>query len=83
VSWSVGWTRRAVKDMDKLPAKDATRIRTAVAEFASSGVGDVRKLRGSSPTEWRLRVGEWRVRFTLEAMTLIVLHVRHRGDAYR
>jgi len=46
--------------------------------------GDVRALTGSSG-EFRLRVGDWRVRYELdvEAEQLIVLRVLPRGRAYR
>jgi len=44
----------------------------------------VRALTGS-PGEFRLRVGDWRVRYELdiEAELLIVLRVLPRGRAYR
>ncbi|MDQ6777744.1 MAG: hypothetical protein M3071_16390 [Actinomycetota bacterium] len=28
--------------------------------------GDIKRLAGHEPPEWRLRVGDWRVRFTRE-----------------
>jgi mRNA-degrading endonuclease RelE of RelBE toxin-antitoxin system len=45
---------------------------------------DVRKLRGK-PNEWRLRVGDWRIRFGLDAraQTVVILQVLPRGRAYR
>lgn len=46
-------------------------------------VGDVVRLTGSDD-EWRLRVGDWRVRFTRDADRLIlVTRVLPRGRAYR
>jgi len=45
--------------------------------------GDVVKLTGSDD-EWRLRVGDWRVRFTRDDEQLVhVLRVLPRGRAYR
>ncbi len=51
---------------------------------ASQTVGDVRALTGV-PGEFRLRVGDWRVRYELEteAEQLLVLRVLPRGSAYR
>jgi len=45
--------------------------------------GDVVKLSGSE--EWRLRVGDWRVRFERDpsARVIYVLRVLPRGRAYR
>jgi mRNA-degrading endonuclease RelE of RelBE toxin-antitoxin system len=44
--------------------------------------GDIRKLQGS--TEWRLRIGDLRVRFTFddEARVIHVIRVLPRGRAY-
>lgn len=44
--------------------------------------GDIAKLVGSDD-EWRLRVGEWRVRFTRQDGIVYVLRVLPRGRAYR
>jgi mRNA interferase RelE/StbE len=44
--------------------------------------GDITKVTGSDD-EWRLRVGDWRVRFTRQAGTVYVLRVLPRGRAYR
>lgn len=59
------------------------RIVRAVARFADTGYGDVRKLEGTD-REYRLRVGEWRVRFDLtDDNAMLVLRVLPRGGAYR
>jgi mRNA-degrading endonuclease RelE of RelBE toxin-antitoxin system len=59
------------------------RILTALYRFAETGEGDIKKLRGDSG-ELRLRVGDYRVRFTEEpAETLYIHSVRHRSAAYR
>jgi len=46
-------------------------------------VGDVKRLQGIDPPEFRLRVGDWRVRFLSDGATLTVLRVRNRREAYR
>jgi len=59
------------------------RIFAALHRFAESGEGDVRKLQGQSG-ELRLRVGDYRVRFTQEADDSLQIHaVLHRKEAYR
>jgi mRNA interferase RelE/StbE len=47
-------------------------------------MGDIRKLQGSD-NEWRLRVGEWRVRFAPDndRREIVILRVLPRGRAYR
>jgi mRNA interferase RelE/StbE len=60
------------------------RIVSAVERYAVTGQGDVKRLRGSE--DFRLRVGDWRVRFVIEAgqaRVMLVLRVRHRREAYR
>jgi len=62
----------------------ARRIGQAVARLGETGRGDLIRLQGGSG-EWRLRVGEWRVRLDMDtaAHTITVLHVLPRGRAYR
>ena len=49
---------------------------------ADPKAGDTRKLAGDD--EWRLRVGDWRVRFNFddEARLIVVTRVLPRGRAY-
>jgi mRNA-degrading endonuclease RelE of RelBE toxin-antitoxin system len=61
----------------------ARRISRALTRLAQTGQGDLKRLHGRR--EWRLRVGDWRVRLDLDhgAETLTVLRVLPRGRAYR
>lgn len=83
MTWEVIWTRPALQDMRRLDRQVARRMHQAVTRFGETGQGDVRKLAGE--TEWRLRVGDWRVRFVYdyEAPALRVIRVLPRGRAYR
>jgi mRNA interferase RelE/StbE len=78
------YTPRAERDLRRLDRPVAERILEAHDGLAREGAGDVRPLTGV-PGELRLRVGDWRVRFTRdrEGRTLTVLRVVHRGQAYR
>lgn len=59
------------------------RIFSALHRFATTGEGDIRKLKDQEG-ELRLRVGDYRVRFTEETDGTLHIHsVRHRGEAYR
>lgn len=73
---------RAAKDLTRLPANIQRAVLAALDRFATTGYGDVRKLIDSRPPEYRLRVGDWRVRLTLTASTVEVEHVAHRREAY-
>ena len=79
----VEWTETALGDMAALDKGIARRVKQAVERFADTGAGSVKKLQGIDPPEYRLRVGDYRVRFHLEDETVRVLRVRNRREAYR
>lgn len=71
----VVWSKGAGDDLKKLDRVVAKRVMQAVVRYAESGHGDVKRLQGVE-REWRLRVGDWRVRFTLgTGGEIVVLHV--------
>lgn len=55
--------------MSNLDREIARRVKQAVERLATTGAGDVKRLQGIKPPEFRLRVGDYRV--------------RNRRDAYR
>ena len=75
----------AEKQMDRLPAKTRKRITDALTELRK----DPRprgSLKMAGPEGfWRIRVGDYRVVYTIRDDVLLVLVVRvaHRKDAYR
>ena len=79
----IEWTEPAIQDMAALDRGMARRVKAAVERFAETGAGNVKRLQGIDPPEYRLRVGNWRVRFELESETVRILRVRDRKDAYR
>ena len=83
MTWTLSWTRPAPQ-MKKLDRRLARRIREGVVGLAETGSGDVVKLKGANPPEWRLRVGDHRVFFQLQggAREVRILRVRRRDEAY-
>jgi mRNA interferase RelE/StbE len=79
----VEWTGPALEDMAALDKGMARRVKQAVERFAETGSGNVKRLQGINPPEYRLRVGDYRVRFYQEEETVRVLRVRNRREAYR
>lgn len=79
--WEVVLAPGAAKDLRRLGRTDRERITAAIDRLPA---GDVRRLRGRTP-EWRLRVGDWRVRFERDdaARRINVLAIRSRGSAYK
>ena len=84
MTWTLVWTRPALRDMKKLDPTAARRVRDAVVELADTGRGDIAKLRDTRPQEWRLRVGDRRVffRFRNDLREIHLLRVRRRDEAY-
>jgi mRNA interferase RelE/StbE len=81
--WSYVVTPPARRDLRRLDPPVKRRIVAALDHFVvDPHSGDIRKLSGSN--EWRLRVGEWRVRFEFDDDTLLVVVTRvlPRGRAY-
>ncbi len=77
------WTPPAEKDLSRLPSEAQQRIFDSVDRFALTSAGDVRRLTATTPPEYRLRVGRWRVRFNRAGETILVLRVLARDKAYR
>jgi mRNA-degrading endonuclease RelE of RelBE toxin-antitoxin system len=60
-------TRKALRDLAKLPPDDQARVRAAIGDLSDwpEHGRDVRKLAGRMPPTWRLREGNWRALFTV------------------
>ena len=79
----IEWTQPARTDVRRMDRTEAMRVFTALHKFALTGNGDIKKLQGHTE-ELRLRVGDYRVRFTEEPQDTLIIHaVRHRSEAYR
>jgi mRNA interferase RelE/StbE len=82
--WRVEFAPRARKDLLRLDRQVQRRVIEALDRLAAGErlPGDVRRLAGS--TEYRLRVGDWRIRFELDGDRLLITVVRilPRGRAY-
>ena len=76
---------QARQDLRRLDHQVAARVERAVQRLAETEQGDVTRLKGEVPPQWRLRVGDWRVRFRFdrESGAIIVQRVLPRGRAYR
>ena len=84
MTWTLIWTRPALRDMKKLERRLAHRIREGLVGLAETGSGDVVKLKGANPPEWRLRVGNHRAFFQFQGdvREIRILRVRRRDEAY-
>ena len=77
------WSPEARADLRAIDRETALRILHAINSYLTTGAGDLKKLQPPRP-ELRLRVGDYRVLFLpKQELTIQVLHVLHRKDAYR
>lgn len=85
MAWRIRLSRTARKQLANVPQQDRERVIAALDRLADDPYQtDIRKLTGSND-EWRLRVGQWRVRFSFDYETnaIDILRVLPRGRAYR
>lgn len=76
----IAFTPASTRQWVKLSAKVRQRIDARLTEFAASGKGDIKRLKGRQGS--RLRVGDWRVIFYEEKGTIIIVAVGHRREIY-
>ncbi len=79
----IAWTDQAKADLRTIDQATALRILHIVARYLATGEGDVKRLQDVEPPEFRLRVGDYRVRFHDLGDSILVLAVKHRREAYR
>lgn len=85
MKWQLRWNNRAIKDIKKLDEPVKKRILESLNSLVQQPESaDVKKLKGD-PSEYRLRAGDWRVRFQVDFTNKIYLikHVKHRKDIYK
>lgn len=73
----------AKADVRAIDQGTALRLLKGIAQFAATGHGDVKPLKGINPPELRLRLGGYRGRYYDHGTSLEVLRVAHRRDIYR
>ncbi len=83
--YSVEITRDAIKALRKMPRNVATLIREKIGALAINPYApnnNVKKLKGAD--DYRLRVGDWRVVYTLkdDRLVIVVIRIAPRGGVY-
>ena len=85
--FNVEFTPRAARDLRKLdPPRRAQLLRAASAltqnPYPTSG-GRIKLLVGVMARHFRLRLGDYRIVYRVEADHVIVVRIAHRREAYR
>ncbi len=81
---AVKYHKKAIKDLDRMPRNDCQRVRNKIKQYAQNPAAlanQVIKMQGE--VGYRLRVGDWRVRFDENDIVIEVLRVQSRGEVYK
>jgi mRNA interferase RelE/StbE len=76
----IAFTATSARQWAKLSPDVRRRIDKRLTEFATTGHGDAKRLKGRAGV--RLRVGDWRVIFYEDQGTIVVVAVGHRREIY-
>lgn len=84
-SWRMLITKRARKDLDKLPKPLRRRIRNKLVWFESRSnpLTFAERLTKPADGDYRWRVGQYRVILVAKGKKLYIMRVQHRKDVYR
>jgi mRNA interferase RelE/StbE len=83
--YTITFARSARKELEALDRPIARRVLAAIEKLVSNPrPPGCTKLTGSK-NDWRIRVGHWRVLYSIDDATsrVDVASIRHRSDAYR
>jgi mRNA interferase RelE/StbE len=78
----VTFTRRAMRDLDRLDPAIRRRILAKLRELAGEPLASAKKLTDPRIGTFRWRIGDYRAIFDIEEETVVVLRVGDRKDIY-
>ena len=76
----IAFTATSARQWAKLSPDVRRRIDRRLTEFATTGHGDVKRLRGREGS--RLRVGDWRLIYKLGSGEVLFVTLGHRSEVY-
>ena len=85
IEYRIEFTPKGARDLRKLTRRDQRRVASRVDALAFDPLpSGAQKLKGGHDI-WRLRVGDYRVLYTIaqQIVTVTVVRVRHRREVYR
>jgi mRNA-degrading endonuclease RelE of RelBE toxin-antitoxin system len=81
--YRIEWLDEAKADVRRLDHPTALRLFDGILHYARTGGGNVAPLHGDMAGSFRLRLGGYRVLFSLHDDAMRIFGVRHRSEAYR
>ena len=86
MEWKVKIAKRVLKEMKRIPQKDAKRLLFVLEKLKENPYqGDIEKIKGEDSV-WRRRVGNYRILYEVisKKMCIDVFHIRRRtSTTYR
>lgn len=83
--YKISITKQALKELEHLPKKETQQISKAIDGLSNNPrPSGCKKLKGESEYMWRIRVGNYRVIYTIDDQVKIidVRKIGHRKDIY-
>lgn len=84
--YTIKFNRRYLKDLEKIPNKDRTQIRSDILFLADDPrPKNCKKLKGFKEDTYRIRCGNYRVVYSIrdDILLVLIVEVGHRKDVYR
>ncbi len=80
----IEWTEAAIKDLERLDKPIVQRILRRLAWCAKNFPRIVPEpLTGELKGTFKLRIGDWRVVYTVEGETIVIQFIGHRREIYK
>lgn len=76
---NITYAKQAAKALLRLDVPSRQRVRQGIHKLPE---GDIKRLKGYTAL-YRLRIGDWRIIFTMIAKNITIEDVLTRGDAYK
>ncbi len=80
--FKIEFSKHAAKDYKKLPKDYKVLIDLALSKLSGGGQVDIKPVLGEKDS-YRIRVGKYRILFTIIKDTLLVTRIGPRGDVYK
>ena len=80
----IEWTEGAVRDLEELDKPVARRILKRLSWFSKNFQSIIPEpLGGQLKGTFKLRIGDWRVVYSVEGEVIVIQFVGHRSEIYR
>lgn len=83
MSYQLIYTRRAIKDIQRLDPEVKERIGKTLLRYQEAPLAHAERLTDPALGGFRFRIGDYRVVFDLEGKEIIILRVGHRREIYK